>query len=173
MPDLEPFCAESISLFGQSIVQAVGEAPMPGLGDGPKVPALAKCLSDSLSDGAIGRKIPAGSVAGLWLLAGELDRSHSISQDDGSAEGSFWHGVMHRREGDFGNAKYWFRRVGNHPVFESMAGKYPSIYPTPQQFVDECEKALSPSPDGGSAGPRLCGEVQWYEWQVMMAYHLG
>src|SRR5690554_1595201 len=54
--------------------------------------------------------------AGLWLYIDELDRSHTISQRMHDATGSFWHGIMHRREGDFGNSHYWFRRTGDHPV---------------------------------------------------------
>ena len=54
-------------------------------------------------------------VAGLWLYADELDKSHSVSQQILTEEGSFWHGIMHRREGDFSNAKYWFRNAGALP----------------------------------------------------------
>src|SRR6187401_2907583 len=56
-------------------------------------------------------------LAGLWLRFDDLDESHRVSQELHNAEGSFWHAVMHRREGDFGNSKYWWRRVGLHPVF--------------------------------------------------------
>jgi hypothetical protein len=29
---------------------------------------------------------------------------------------SFWHAIMHRREGDFWNSKYWYARCRNHPA---------------------------------------------------------
>src|SRR5262249_24689657 len=59
-------------------------------------------------------------LAGVWLLHDYLDESHTISQGVETTSGSFWHAIMHRREGDFSNAKYWFRHVGNHPVFAEL-----------------------------------------------------
>src|SRR5688572_8078834 len=55
-------------------------------------------------------------VAGVWLLHDFLDESHTLSQGIDTSAGSFWHGIMHRREGDFSNAKYWFRHTGRHPA---------------------------------------------------------
>ncbi len=55
-------------------------------------------------------------LAGLWLWHDALDRSHAISQAIASETGSFWHAIMHRREGDFSNAKYWYARCRRHPV---------------------------------------------------------
>jgi hypothetical protein len=64
-------------------------------------------------------------TSGILLRWDFLDESHEISQ---SMEGrgnprtaDYWHGIMHRREPDAGNAAYWFRRVGKHPAFDSLS----------------------------------------------------
>ncbi len=62
-------------------------------------------------------------VAGLWLWHDSLDVSHTISQSIETSTGSFWHAIMHRREGDFSNAKYWYRRVGSHPALRTIAAR--------------------------------------------------
>jgi len=59
--------------------------------------------------------------AGLHLLNDSLDRAHGYAQlieDDPT--GAYWHGLMHRMEADYWNAKYWFRQAGAHPVMKSL-----------------------------------------------------
>ncbi|RKU13941.1 hypothetical protein C6502_01985 [Candidatus Poribacteria bacterium] len=61
--------------------------------------------------------------SGLLLWNDALDASHTISQGIESGTGSYWHGIMHRREPDYSNGKYWFRRVGVHPTFPALRGR--------------------------------------------------
>jgi hypothetical protein len=65
--------------------------------------------------------------SGLLLLWDFLDESHEISQTmegKGSPRtADYWHGIMHRREPDAGNASYWFRRVGPHPAFDHLGSQ--------------------------------------------------
>lgn len=83
-----------------------------------------------LPDVAVNPKLQAA----LWLYVDELDRSHSISQQIHDADGSYWHGIMHRREGDFSNSHYWFRQTGNHhPVYGQIDGY------EPHQFIDDVQ----------------------------------
>jgi len=77
----------------------------------------------------------AAMLAALWLWHDDLDQCHRIVQKSPdelhpSAKSNdremtqtlaFWHAIMHRREGDFSNSKYWYARCADHPVLQSMA----------------------------------------------------
>ena len=66
----------------------------------------------SVKDAALGTAVQSGLL--LWNDA--LGISHTLSQQIENKTGSYWHGIMHRREPDYSNAKYWFGRVGGHPI---------------------------------------------------------
>ena len=70
----------------------------------------------ALKDSSLANAVKSGLL--LWNDA--LDDSHDVSQSIRSKTGSYWHGIMHRREPDYSNSKYWFARVGNHPVFPTL-----------------------------------------------------
>lgn len=79
--------------------------------------------------------------AGLYLLNESLDKSHEIAQEITNATGSYWHALMHRMEGDYSNAKYWFNDVGHHPIFSNLL-LYVSNYLTVKDLADLDNEAL-------------------------------
>ncbi len=111
-------------------------------------------------------------ISGIWLLHDYLDESHTISQGIDTTSGSFWHAIMHRREGDFWNSKYWFRRVGEHPAFAMImsrakqAADFPPRAWDPFAFVDRCKAALAGKPSDRDA----CLELQQIEWESLFDY---
>ena len=58
---------------------------------------------------------PAGltpALEALWRDArGDFDRAHDLAQSDGGGDGDWVHAYLHRKEGDTGNAAYWYRRA--------------------------------------------------------------
>ena len=114
--------SQSTNAAFAAFMQAIDTGDLPGLG--PEV------RSSAQPSAALGQAVDAlgldGEVAGLAKSAAllwhdHLDESHTVSQGIGSADGSFLHGIMHRREPDYSNSKYWFHRVGDHPCFPVMA----------------------------------------------------
>ncbi len=58
--------------------------------------------------------------AGLHLWNDSQELSHNLSQKLNNDTGSYWHALMHRREGDFSNSKYWYRQVDEHATFDEL-----------------------------------------------------
>lgn len=93
----------------------------------PKRPALIDALGEAelaaiLPDSD--RRARLSLSAGLLQILDFWDASHEAAQeadDLGDRRVStYWHGIVHRREPDPGNASYWFRRVGSHEIFPDL-----------------------------------------------------
>jgi hypothetical protein len=64
----------------------------------------------------------------LWYDArGDWQRAHEIAQDIENEDGSWVHAYLHRKEGDQGNAAYWYRRAGKHISGQSLADEWDFI----------------------------------------------
>lgn len=125
------------------------------------------------------------ALSGLWLWFDDLDESHKIAQELVTATGSLWHAILHRREGDFSNAKYWYRRCETHhvnkmmgAVVSSLAGDLASdpavahaIHEgwNPSGFVDLVQAVKNKPSD-----PRyeLAVRIQRAEWEALFNYCL-
>lgn len=124
---------------------------------------------------------PDAALAGLWVYFSCFDEAHAIAQDLASAEGSYWHAILHRREPDPGNAGYWFRRVGTHPVFRQLRTEAAAVLARASQpvalqlqkewdpfaFIEFCESARKRR---GSADEQIAREIQLAEWQLLFDY---
>lgn len=54
-----------------------------------------------------------GILCALWYDGkDDWDSAHTIAQDIDTADGSLIHAYLHRKEGDSGNASYWYHQAG-------------------------------------------------------------
>ena len=51
---------------------------------------------------------------------GDWTRAHESAQQDEGREGAWVHAYLHRKEGDQGNAAYWYSRAGKPVCRESL-----------------------------------------------------
>ena len=68
------------------------------------------------------------ALLALWHDGkGEWERSHEVAQDIDDATGSWVHAYLHRKEGDLGNAGYWYRRAGKPVAAGSLDEEWRAI----------------------------------------------
>ena len=125
-------------------------------------------------------RAPRAALAGLYLYFSCREEAHEVAQSDSSAEGSYWHAIVHRQEPDPGNSSYWFDRVDKHPVFPGLlaaaqavgaahpdAGlKFSKIWDA-VGFIEICEQARRRP---GSELERAALEIQRAEWKLLFDY---
>jgi len=64
----------------------------------------------------------------LWHDArGDWERAHSIAQDIDDDSASWVHAYLHRKEGDLGNAAYWYRRAQKPDCRSSLEAEWEQI----------------------------------------------
>lgn len=172
--------------YGPAIAEFLADEPLCELGPGSPVTEKRAALN-ALDESAIAgfktladREMARCCIAGLWLLYDFLDESHTISQAIHTTAGSYWHGLMHRREPDYSNGKYWFCKVGSHPIFAPLCQAARELGASddldgpseflieqtawdPFQFIDLCEAVA----DGRSATESLCRQIAQIEWRLL------
>ena len=56
----------------------------------------------------------------LYVLVGGMEQAHRIVQELSTSDAAYIHGMIHRIDDDFDNARYWFRRAGMEPAAAEM-----------------------------------------------------
>ena len=122
-------------------------------------------------------------LAALWLLHGFGETCHRMVQRLPTPTGNYWHGIYHRREGDFSNSKYWFRRTGAHPILAPLreavrdlglkdvtGGRASELAGLtqwdPERFVDACAAAR----EQGGQDEANCRLIQKLEWEILFDF---
>lgn len=86
---------------------------------------------------------------GLFYVLDALEEAHVFFQQADGDLAAYWHGMVHRREGDFDNARYWFSRAGELPFFPNLhrqASGESEVFARqlswdPYLFTGQCEQA--------------------------------
>lgn len=122
-------------------------------------------------------------IAAIWLRFDFLDDAHKIVQEIENPAGSFGHAMVHRREGDFSNSKYWLRQAGEQSIFPALAQfavetAPPEFSPLasrlavggawqPEAFVDLCSATVANrSPCSSRAAVAWLERLQQREWEL-------
>jgi len=143
-------------------------------GDGERLLPLTRATSDHPEARPAIESLRAPGVvkAGLYLYFSFWEEAHETAQEIATAEGSYWHAILHRQEPDAGNSNYWFRQVGRHAIFPALRERAAALGVdfgaqwNPSRFVQYCEEARRL----GGETERRALETQRVEWQLLFDY---
>lgn len=123
-------------------------------------------------------------LSGLWLGCNYLERAHVVTQGLHSSSARYWHALMHRREPDYGNSAYWFRKAAEHTqssvlfpsLLSSLLTACKKEFPdcslskleqwSPQAFNDLCEQSVGDDVGDGDE-EEICMQIQLLEWCIL------
>lgn len=166
------------------------EAPYSALVVGPATPTDVDRKLGALKPADLLRKPvvkadeAAAVLAGVWIFHDRLDPAHEIVQDIHTPTGSLWHAIIHRRQGDFWNSKYWYAKARAHGSHVSMANVIAAVLNrtgamdnlgkvmdggswVPDRFVDLVQAAHSTSDDHRR---EALAQIQFAEWQTVFEH---
>lgn len=108
------------------IAELLGEVDPPELGPGPRPGVWSQArvetaLGEHLDPLSLAAETRRAIKALVLLWHDHLDAAHRIAQALETRDGALVHAIVHRREPDFWNSKYWWRRAGEHPCFPELA----------------------------------------------------
>ncbi|MEN9733061.1 MAG: hypothetical protein RLZ45_1056 [Verrucomicrobiota bacterium] len=178
-------CLAFWKLFSTKDLPELGAGPRPdAMALGPLETALDRFRRDTQLEPDQSLRLRAATL----LYHDHHDAAHDIVQDLQDTEAAMIHAILHRREPDYWNAKYWFRRFDAHPVYRSLGRRLPSLVVTaseaemarrltlpgpfdPFAFVDLCEShEKCPANDAGVTWLR---RVQHAEFEELAAHLLA
>jgi hypothetical protein len=158
------------------------------LGPGPREgvqpeAALRRQVQSALRESRLNSERQQLVTALVLLWHDHLEPAHLIAQNITGSNGSFVHAIMHRREADYGNAKYWFARVGDHPAMPLIAERVKALLVAQPlsdshsklvrngnwdavAFVDLCDEAARKT----GVSSKVLMEIQKIETEVLLEY---
>ena len=123
---------------------------------------------------------PEAAQAALLLLHGCWEASHDLINDNETPEACYVHAIVHRIEPNPGNSAYWFRQLGDHPLFAQLHQRAQEIlheHPVlgwelkskwdPYLFNQWCEEARRAP---GSDKEKAAVAIQQAEWELLFAW---
>jgi hypothetical protein len=173
-------------------LELISISDLANLGPDPRPSRLPRSALDlKLESWFTTRRIPAASQPALHAAAllwhDHLDDAHALAQEITTTTGSFLHAMVHRREPDYDNARYWFHRVGRHEAFYAIARAatpflvkqgqnqlasklLPNGLWNPFAFVDACAETLRQ--DSSNWNVPILRDLQRIELESLVAHLL-
>ena len=84
-------------------------------------------FKDSLKQETPPENIPDVLTAMWYDAKGDWEKAHATAQEIHDRDGSWVHAYLHRKEGDEGNASYWYSRAGKSKCSSSLDDEWQSI----------------------------------------------